>query len=255
MAATGVVQTAVVGLPAVLTVPESQVVVIRRGAMVDAGSAENMFEMQGWNGSGYELRGYFNEDGLWRSRAPGNEVAARAQCDSTDNDTTQNIFEATTSGNDIRFAANAIGDITAHRDVSVGRNVIFTSPAADVTLEPVGLWTEPSSYGTGIAGSVGSPYFDVGARLETWGRVFLRGRVITTAGVSYVGDATIFTLPAGLRPAATVLFTIRSQGTGSANGTVSINTSGQFSYSAAITLTGGQTASWQLDGLSFPVAV
>lgn len=220
-------------------VAEAETVTFNRPTMVDPNTALDVWRFS-YNG---QRTGYANEYGNLRSRGAPDQVAFRCQCHSTDNGTSQVILDVTLADNTTQFSVDALGDCRCTRDLYVGRNVIYTN-----------AWTAPSSYGTGIAGSVGSPYYDVGARLEAGGRVFLRGRVITTAGTSYSADATILTLPAGLRPAATVVYTLRSTGTGSANGVAQINSSGQFSFGTAISLTGGQQASWQLDGLNFPVA-
>jgi hypothetical protein len=241
MVATGVLQSRVVGLPASVDVDEDEGIVVNRTTMASPGTADDLFQFQ-YEGN---RTGYANEYGNLRSRGAPDQVAFRCQCHSSDNDTSQVILDVTLADNTSLFSVDALGDARLPSgDFILGGQ----------TLSAAGAWTAPT-YGTGIAGSVGDPYYPVGARLEAWGRVFLRGRVITSAGVSYVGDATILTLPANHRPAKTLLYTIRTQGTGAANGTISIDTSGNLSFSAGISLTGGQTASWQLDGVNFPVAV
>ena len=116
-----------------------------------------------------------------------------------------------------------------------------------------GPWTAPSSYGTGIAGSAGTPHADVGARIEpASGAIRLRGRINTTGGVSYTGGAAIATLPEGLRPASELVLTLRSGGTGAANGFLTITAAGVISFSANISLTGAQVAWWQLDNIAYP---
>jgi hypothetical protein len=250
MTATGVVQTGVVGLPADLDVPYAETVIIERDAQLPEGS--DIFQVQYAGQRGLYANGF----ACGRSRDPvGDQVAFRCQCHSSDNGTTQVIFSAADAGNNDQFITRANGDSEITRDLAVGRNVIFTGPTTDKTLEPVTDWTAPTGYGTGIAGNVGTPWFDVGSRVEAWGRCFLRGRVITTAGVSYVANAEILTLAVGHRPAADVLYSIRTQGTGAGNGTITITSAGVLSFSANISLTGGQTATVQLDGISFPTSL
>lgn len=131
----------------------------------------------------------------------------------------------------------------------------MTSPTHVLPTPRPGPWTPPDSYGTGIAGSSGSPHADVGARLEgSTGVVRLRGRINTTGGVSYTGGATIATLPEGLRPEAEQVLNMRSGGTGAANGFLTITAAGVMSFSSNISLTGAQVGWWQLDHLTFPVA-
>jgi hypothetical protein len=99
-------------------------------------------------------------------------------------------------------------------------------------------WTNATLAGTWV--NVGSPWANVSYRKDAQGYVHLRG--VASSGT--IGT-TLFTLPAGFRPAAQMRWPVNSN---SAFGTVTINTSG------VVTASTGSNASFFVDGITFKAA-
>lgn len=153
----------------------------------------------------------------------------------------------------VETPAGATAKVAAHA-AAVDPHADRAYTDAEFTERAASAWTEPS-YGAGIAGSAGAPWAVPGSRLEPmYGLVRLRGRINTNVATSYTGGATIATLPVGNRPATEIVLIFRSGGTGSATSFLTITTGGLISFATSITLAGGQTAWFQLDGIVFPAA-
>jgi hypothetical protein len=220
----------------------------RPSPLANPGSALDLFRFT----YGGERGLYANEFACGRGRDPvGNQVAFRCQCHSSDNGTSQAIFEAAHADNTAMLRVRADGDTEIFRDLDVGRDITV---GRDVIY--VEGWVDAESYGTGIAGSGGDPWYPFGVRLEAGGRVFMRGRVNTAAGVTYTADNTILTLPATHRPAKDVVYTMRSAGgAGAVNSFMRIFADGRITFNTTLNLTGGQVASWPFDGYNYVIAV
>lgn len=124
----------------------------------------------------------------------------------------------------------------------------YAQVKTDIGLD-AGAWTAPDSYAASMSNS-GSPYYDVGSRVEPNGVVRLRGRI--AAGANYTAGATICTLNSSARPAMEVAFPVRVVGVGAANGSLTITTGGLVTFSANITV--GAATAWLLDGITYTLA-
>ena len=166
--------------------------------------------------------GYANERGELRSRAyDANSIALRCQCNAAGNNSTVHIFEVCLSDNTVLFYVDANGGVggTAYQ-----------------TLTDVASLNAQASHGT--------PHFQ--SRNEPGSVTRLVGQLVIGAGGITAG-ATIATLPAGSRPPATVAYTFKFTGTGSAAAQWTIDSSGLLTCSA--NLVSGNTVNF--DGWTY----
>lgn len=152
--------------------------------------------------------GYANERGELRSRAyDATSVAFRCQSNVAGNNTSVHVFEVCLSDDSVLFSVDALGAIGGTGGYQ--------------TLADVASLNAQASHGT--------PHFQ--SRNEPGSVTRLVGQLTIGAGGITAGS-TIATLPAGSRPPATVAYTFKFTGTGSAAAQWTIDSGGLLTCSA-----------------------
>ncbi|MEO7198551.1 MAG: hypothetical protein ABIZ50_08780 [Solirubrobacterales bacterium] len=141
-------------------------------------------------------------------------------------------------GSDAQFNGAAAGGALA----GTYPNPTLASPEP---VHRIGIPGEPP-FNTGVSNQTGVDYLPAGFYKDAFGRVFLQGTVYTTS------PRTLFTLPAGYRPAnlaCTLAPGYDGPGTALQFDRICLQSSGQVVY-----LNGAGTSNISLDGISFRAA-
>lgn len=127
---------------------------------------------------------------------------------------------------------NDTGDVQLDGDLTVGGSIVQDS------------WTAPTLAGTWS--NYGGGYQDAGYLKDSLGFIHLRGLLLAGGA----GD-TIFTLPAGYRPSAKLIFSVQvsDSGVGYVHGRVDVDTDGTVDLIVPSTVASGDWVS--LDGVNF----
>lgn len=215
--------------PYALEIADPNTMVVSRTVYNGAGSDMWQFTSAGVRGF------YVNEGAQGRARDPrGNQVAFRTQCNVSDNGTAQDTFEVALSDNTVMWFTNALGDSASTRDLTVGRNLIVTTGAtvAGSAVTTAAGWSSFVDMASISANaSLGTPHLQ--SRTEPGTVTRLQGQIVIGAAGITTGT-TIFTVPAGQRPAAgDAVFVGRFTGTGAAAALWTVNgTTGVVTCSA-----------------------
>jgi hypothetical protein len=142
---------------------------------------------------------------------------------------------------DISLDATAgAGTTTITSDLAIGGDLTVSTAGSTIAQE---AWTAPTLAGTWS--NYGGLYQDAGYMKDSLGFIHLRG--LLKAGGA--GD-TIFTLPAGYRPSAKLIFSVQvSDGGSYVHGRVDVDTDGTVDLIVPSTVASGDWVS--LDGINF----
>lgn len=121
------------------------------------------------------------------------------------------------------------------RRLTIKDNLVASYKTVNVTV-PAPAWTAPTFANSWV--NFGGATHNAGYRVDDRGFVYLRGNVKDGSAIA----TTMFTLPAGYRPAATLYYAVDANG---AYGAVSVSAAGLVAGVA------GSTTRVSLDGISF----